>query len=108
MPQARARASVSRPGRAGRIGRPRRGRLGWAHVMAKDTALAKASDAAAGGSPPRQLWQVPVFLLGLLAVAGVPLARPYWHDTDARRLNRDFVTLRRALAGPAEPLTDLL
>ncbi|HMC66497.1 MAG TPA: hypothetical protein VKI65_16300, partial [Gemmataceae bacterium] len=46
---------------------------------------------------PGQLWQVPVFLLGLAAVTGVWAGRPYWHDAEARQLDRDLEEVRWAL-----------
>jgi tetratricopeptide (TPR) repeat protein len=68
--------------------------------MAKDRALAPL--------PPRQLWQVPVFLLGVGAVVAVAFARPLWHTTDAARLDRDLAEIRRALATPQAPPETLL
>src|SRR3989442_1057826 len=49
--------------------------------MATDQASVSSSPENAtdhARTSPRQLWQVPVFLLGVLAVVGVWAARPYW------------------------------
>jgi tetratricopeptide (TPR) repeat protein len=64
--------------------------------MAKDKALASLP-------PPRPLWQVPIFLLGLGAVLAVGFARPLWHTTDADRLDHDLARLRQILAAPEKP-----
>lgn len=45
----------------------------------------------------RNLWQLPVFLLGLAALAGVWFARPYWHLTPAQRYERDLAELKQTL-----------
>jgi tetratricopeptide (TPR) repeat protein len=48
--------------------------------MASTTAPTGLSRATAAGKPPlRQLWQVPTFLLGLLAFVAVGAIRPPWH-----------------------------
>ena len=59
--------------------------------MAKESA-----PAATRPAPPRDLWQVPAFLLGVAAVVGVVLARPLWQDTPADRYRRELAALRLA------------
>src|SRR5438094_46908 len=99
MPQAppRARPPAGAGPPAGGAGRDR---LERTHIMAKDRAHAIV--------PPRQLWQAPVFLLGLAAVVTVGLARPLWHTTDAARLERELAQLRHILASPQMPSESLL
>jgi hypothetical protein len=59
---------------------------------------APTSYGAAGTAPPlRQLWQVPTFLLGLLALAGVWVARPLWQTTPCRDEDRTLAAVRRHL-----------
>jgi tetratricopeptide (TPR) repeat protein len=48
----------------------------------------------------RHLWQVPVFVLGLCAVAGACAGRPLWHDHDARAFARAFSALREEMERP--------
>jgi tetratricopeptide (TPR) repeat protein len=45
-----------------------------------------------------QLWQVPIFFVGLLAVIGVCAAIPLRHPPAVVRRERDIVTIRKALA----------
>ena len=45
----------------------------------------------------RNLWQLPVFLLGAAALAGVWFGRPYWHLTAAQRYERDLTELKQTL-----------
>lgn len=52
---------------------------------------------SAAGLPPRLLWQVPVFFLGLLALAGVCIARPPWRPIDAHRAERELLAARHLL-----------
>ncbi|MFO0808071.1 MAG: hypothetical protein U0746_05570 [Gemmataceae bacterium] len=56
--------------------------------MATDTARA---------TPPRQLWQVPMFLVGAVVLAAVPLTRPYWNPEDAPAIERQLRAARAAL-----------
>lgn len=56
----------------------------------------------------RQLWQVPTFLLGLLAVAAVCAARPLWYDGGLRQLDRELGSLRAQLSRPDADLKPLL
>jgi hypothetical protein len=48
-------------------------------------------------TPLRQLWQVPVFLAGLVALAGVCIARPTWQEGDLRQMLRDMDKARQVL-----------
>jgi tetratricopeptide (TPR) repeat protein len=45
-----------------------------------------------------ELWQVPVLLLGSLALLGVALVRPYWYDPELFALRREMAAAREALA----------
>src|SRR5437660_10270354 len=62
----------------------------------------------------RQLWQVPLFFLGLAALVGVCVARPTWREGDARKLERDLaharqvLEQRRSASGDLIPLADRL
>ncbi len=47
---------------------------------------------------PVQLWQVPVFFAGLVALAAVVVARLLWHENDAGRVARDLAAARALLA----------
>jgi tetratricopeptide (TPR) repeat protein len=52
---------------------------------------------------PRQLWHIPLFLLGLAAVLSVPYLRPLWRVDGATRYAHDLDTLRLGLeAQPAD------
>jgi tetratricopeptide (TPR) repeat protein len=53
----------------------------------------------------RQLWQVPVFISGLAALAGVWIARPYLHHSGALHLDRELAAAREALER-AQPDTE--
>lgn len=50
--------------------------------------------------PLGQLWQVPAFLVGVAALAGLLLSRPLWRDPEERRLERQLHELRQGLARP--------
>src|SRR5262245_1016960 len=79
--------------------------LGVARDMATYTLLESAGDTQLQGTtrPPR-LWQVPTFVVGLLALAAVAYARPGRQAYDpGRQLQRDLTTLRRALQQPSAP-----
>jgi tetratricopeptide (TPR) repeat protein len=75
--------------------------MGMEHeVMAhKSTPTATAP---APQSPPtrsgRPLWQAPLFVLGVGALAAVWFGRPLWPDTPQRRLQRDLKTARHLLS----------
>ena len=47
--------------------------------------------------PSRNLWQLPTFLMGIAALAGVWYGRPYWQQTPAQRYESDLTSLRQAL-----------
>src|SRR5215472_12492739 len=67
----------------------------WSKVMATTSAPASWT--------PRQLWQVPVFLLGLGALGALLLTRPLWHTPAAvarHRLERARRLLQEADADP--------
>jgi len=54
-----------------------------------------------GATPPlRQLWQVPTFVLGLLALAAVCLVRPPWHGARASEDDPASAELRELLRQP--------
>ncbi len=54
--------------------------------------------------PLRRVWQVPTFLAGLLAIAGVYLGRPLWHSAPTRGPGDDLAAVRRLLDEPnADP-----
>lgn len=55
-------------------------------------------------APLRRLWQVPTFLLGLLAVIGVALARPLWHVAAPLGLEDELTALRKAVEEPSADL----
>lgn len=62
-----------------------------------------ASALLAGKVQPRQLWQVPVFVVGLVALLGVWLSRPSGRVLEGRVLERGLESVRAALAEtPAE------
>jgi tetratricopeptide (TPR) repeat protein len=72
----------------------------WAQAMVKaPTHMAAAPPR--GSAPPerarQQLWQLPVFLLGVLTVVGVWYARPRWYDPAARQFRDDLAATRKAL-----------
>jgi tetratricopeptide (TPR) repeat protein len=45
----------------------------------------------------RNLWQLPVFLLGLTALMAVWITRPWWHDPRARQFEQALESARAAL-----------
>jgi tetratricopeptide (TPR) repeat protein len=55
----------------------------------------------------RQLWQVPVFLAGLLTLAAVYVTRPLWYDPELRHLERDLALGRQMLEEPQAALNDV-
>jgi tetratricopeptide (TPR) repeat protein len=71
-------------------------------IMATNTTFAFPSQAPQGTAAPvapGQLWQVPVFVTGLLALAAVWVARPLWHGEQPRPRERDLAAAREALNG---------
>src|SRR3954467_10474237 len=74
---------------------------GGTQVMATDTTLEAARATASDGSPAlRQLWQVPTFLAGLLAVAGVCAALPLHKENPLSEMDRDIAAIRHVLEKP--------
>src|SRR5260370_22133707 len=75
-------SAISRPGRTGR--------LEWADIMATENVFSappQPSPPTPGARPPfRHLWQVPIFLTGLLTLAAVWATRPLWYDPETRQL----------------------
>jgi tetratricopeptide (TPR) repeat protein len=49
---------------------------------------------------PGQLWQVPLFLAGLLALGAAWATRPLWYDPEARQFEREMATARHLLEDP--------
>jgi tetratricopeptide (TPR) repeat protein len=54
-----------------------------------------------------QLWQVPVFVLGVLTIFGVWASRPFWYDPDGRWVQRSLLEARRTLEDPRAPANEL-
>jgi TolA-binding protein len=54
-----------------------------------------------------QLWQVPLFLLGLVALATVWATRPLWYDPEIAHLRSDLERARQALQDPRAALNGL-
>ena len=52
---------------------------------------------ATDSAPSRNLWQLPIFLLGIGALAAVWYGRPYWQLTPAQRFERDLAALKQLL-----------
>ncbi|HEV3083495.1 MAG TPA: tetratricopeptide repeat protein [Gemmataceae bacterium] len=76
--------------------------------MATDNKSTRPSLSPTAVSPiPGQLWQVPTFVLGVLAILGVWLSRPLWYDSDVRSVQRSLSEARRTLENPAPPPNDL-
>jgi len=55
----------------------------------------------------RRLWQLPVFLLGLMALLGVWMTHSLWNDPAARRFERSLLAARETLLDPKAPLNEL-
>jgi tetratricopeptide (TPR) repeat protein len=53
------------------------------------------TEPATPGVALRHLWQVPMFLVGVLALAGVCVARPTWREGDSRQFERDVAKVRK-------------
>jgi tetratricopeptide (TPR) repeat protein len=71
--------------------------------MATDTAHAFTAS-----SPPRQIWQVPIFLLGAAVLIAVPLTRHYWTTNDEPGLARLIAAARQDLAATPPNTADAL
>lgn len=69
--------------------------------METDPAAPAAPTALTRKYQLRHLWQVPVFVVGLCAVAGAWSGRPLWYDPDARAFTRAFNGLRDEMASAA-------
>jgi hypothetical protein len=66
--------------------------------MASTTAPTTAFRLPPSGTPPlRQLWQVPTFVVGLVAFVAVCVARPPWHLVHASPESRALAELRELL-----------
>src|SRR5439155_21705265 len=65
------------------------------------------STAAPRGYTFGQLWQVPLFLFGLLAVFAVWQIRPLWYDPETVRLRHDLERARSQLQDPQAALNGL-
>src|SRR5262249_52945489 len=65
-------------------------------------------------SARRQLWQGPIFFIGLVTLGGGCMARPTWREGDLRQMERDMVRARQLLGqhrvdlGELVPLADRL
>jgi tetratricopeptide (TPR) repeat protein len=74
--------------------------------MARESALTAAPELSFLRRPTRplsQLWQLPMFLAGVVAILVVALGRPLWRNAEQRIVDRSLTTLSRALdQGPAE------
>jgi tetratricopeptide (TPR) repeat protein len=57
---------------------------------------------------PGQLWQVPVFLAGVLALVAVAVAAPFRQDPIRAQFNRDLAAVRRALDEGTDNFGELL
>jgi tetratricopeptide (TPR) repeat protein len=76
---------------------------GKARTSANSTGVTTAQ-----ARPSGQLWQVPAFLMGILALVGMAYASPLTRDLDESPLEADLVTIRRALEKPGTPTADLV
>ncbi|HMC90219.1 MAG TPA: hypothetical protein VKI17_11755, partial [Gemmataceae bacterium] len=56
--------------------------------------------------PLGQLWQVPLFVAGLLAVVGVWATRPLWYDAQACQVQRDLARARLIVENPRTPANE--
>ncbi|HEV3116336.1 MAG TPA: hypothetical protein VGY58_04740, partial [Gemmataceae bacterium] len=54
-----------------------------------------------------RLWQVPVFVLGLLAILGVWASQRFWNDPDVRVVKQALAEARRVLEDPKAPANTL-
>jgi tetratricopeptide (TPR) repeat protein len=82
-------------------------------------AAAGPSSGAAPGTPllpnlagnsatSRPLWQAPLFVLGVAALVGMGVARPFAQETAIRRFDRDLIHVRKVLAQPNGDIEDAL
>src|SRR5262245_46082162 len=68
-------------------------------------ATSTATTGTGGPAPPAEsaaqpLWQAPVFVLGVVALVGVWLGRPWWGPGPGRLVGRDLAQARQLLARP--------
>src|SRR5438552_4058995 len=76
--------------------------------MAKEKQSAATPPAASNvRAMPGQLWQVPVFVLGVLAIFAVWASRPLWYDPDGRLVQRALLEARQTLEDPRAPANEL-
>jgi tetratricopeptide (TPR) repeat protein len=78
--------------------------------MAPEKGFAVPSSAMTSASPAYtsgQLWQVPLFLVGLAAVLGVWATRPLWYDPETIRLRHELDQARSLLQEPHVALNGL-
>lgn len=69
--------------------------------MATDSALTRRDE-------PRQLWQAPVFFLGVAVIIAVPLTRKHWRPHDVPAISRQLAQARQALEkSPPDPTASL-
>lgn len=69
--------------------------------MATDTAPTRRDE-------PRQLWQAPVFFLGVAVIIAAPLARKHWRPHDEPAISRQLAQARQALEkSPPDPTASL-
>src|SRR5579884_3138471 len=70
--------------------------------MATRTALTASSGLAESGTTPSlgQLWQVPTFVLGVVALVAAWLTHPLGHEHPLRQLEHDLTTARHLLSRP--------
>jgi len=54
-----------------------------------------------------QLWQLPTFLLGALALTAVWATRPLWYDAELAKLRHDLALARRTLDEPRASVSNL-
>jgi TolA-binding protein len=67
-------------------------------VMSSSHSVRPAGGASkAAYVPRRQVWQLPIFFVGLLAFVTVCVARPTWREGNVRQLERDLARIRQLL-----------
>jgi tetratricopeptide (TPR) repeat protein len=57
--------------------------------------------------PAGNLWQVPLFLTGVVALLVVALTRPHWSDLDKLKLERDLSLARQLLEQPGASIKEV-
>jgi tetratricopeptide (TPR) repeat protein len=57
--------------------------------------------------PLGQLWQVPLFVAGLLSIVVVWATRPLWYDAQAYQVQRDLARARLVLENPHAPANEV-